>query len=206
MLAGKSGVVQCHMGDGARMLELIERVLRETEIPAKHFVPTHMNRSPELFEAGAAYAKNGGYVDFTTSTTPLFLDEGEVKCSAALGHLLGEGVPAPRITFSSDGQGSLPEFDAAGNMRGLKVGTSASLWPEVRDAVKVENVPLDIAVRVITTNAAGIYKLPRKGRLAAGYDADATFVDADTLEIRHVIARGRVMVRDGKPIVKGTFE
>ncbi len=52
MLAGKRGVVQCHMGDGARMLELIERVVRETEIPVKHFVPTHMNRNPDLFRAG----------------------------------------------------------------------------------------------------------------------------------------------------------
>lgn len=206
MLAGKAGVVQCHMGDGRRMLELILRVLDETEIPIEHFVPTHMNRNPYLFDEGIAFAKRGGYVDYTTSTDPVFLEEGEVKCSKALRIMLGENVPVGRITFSSDGQGSLPSFDADGKLKGLTIGTSRSLWLEVRDAVRDERIPLEIAVRVITSNTADIYKLARKGRIEAGRDADLVFVDRETLEICHVIARGRVMVKDGEAVVKGTFE
>ena len=206
MLSGKAGIVQCHMGDGGRMLELIERTVHETEIPIGQFVPTHMNRNPYLFKRGIEFAKQGGRVDFTTSTDPVFIEEGEVKCSRALKELLNSGVPVERITFSSDGQGSLPAFDENGRLKGLKVGTSSSLWPEVRDAVISEHIPAETAVRVITSNPADIYRLPRKGRIAPGHDADITFVDRGTLEIRHVISRGRVMVKDGEVIVKGTFE
>jgi beta-aspartyl-dipeptidase (metallo-type) len=206
MLSGKAGIVQCHLGDGPGMLDLIERAVRETEIPVEQFVPTHMNRNPRLFKQGIAFAKNGGRLDFTTSTTPLFLEEGEVKCSRALKVLLDEGIPVERITFSSDGQGSLPSFDGNGRLKGLTLGTSRSLWPEVRDAVTLEHIPLETAIRVITANPAGIYRLPRKGRIIEDNDADITFVDRDTLEIRHVIARGRVMVKDGAAVVKGAFE
>ena len=206
MLSGKAGIVQCHIGDGERMLELIERAVHETEIPVEQFVPTHMNRNPYLFKRGIEFAKGGGRVDFTTSTDPVFWGEGEVKCSRALKELLDAGVPVENITFSSDGQGSLPVFDADGKLKGLKVGSSRSLWPEARDAVLSEHIPIETAVRVITSNPAAIYRLPRKGRIAENFDADITFVDRGTLEIRHVIARGRVMVKDGAATVKGTFE
>ncbi|MDR3322151.1 MAG: beta-aspartyl-peptidase [Synergistaceae bacterium] len=206
MLSGKAGVVQCHMGDGRRMLELILRVVDETEIPIEHFVPTHMNRNPYLFKEGIDFALRGGCVDCTTSTDPIFFEEGETKCSVALKTLLDAAVPVERITFSSDGQGSLPAFDDSGNLAGLTIGDCRSLWPEVRDAVRDEKIPLETALRVITSNPADIYKLRRKGRVREDCDADITFVDQDSLEIRHVIARGRVMVRDGEAVVKGTFE
>ena len=206
MLSGKAGIVQCHMGDGKRMLELILRAVEETEIPIEQFVPTHMNRNQELFREGLRYAQWGGRIDYTTSTTQAFLDEGEVKCSKALKTALGKDIPVEQITFSSDGQGSLPDFDGDGKLKGLTVGTSASLWPEVVDAVQSENIPLELAIRVITSNPANIYKLPGKGRIQAGNDADITFVGAADLRIRHVVAKGRTMVKDGKAVVKGTFE
>ena len=74
MLSGKAGIVNVHMGDGERMLSLIERILAETEIPAKHFVPTHVNRNNQLFAAAIVYAKQddgtGRYIDLTTSSVP----------------------------------------------------------------------------------------------------------------------------------------
>jgi beta-aspartyl-dipeptidase (metallo-type) len=45
----------------------------------------------------------------------------------------------------------------------------------------------------------------RKGGLFVGADADLLVLDPE-LAIDTVIARGRVMVRDGKAVVKGTFE
>ena len=70
ILSGKAGVVNVHMGDGPRGLSLLRRLIDETEIPASQFVPTHINRNPSLFEEGIAFAKAGGFVDFTTSTVP----------------------------------------------------------------------------------------------------------------------------------------
>ncbi|HOT30093.1 MAG TPA: beta-aspartyl-peptidase [Candidatus Ozemobacteraceae bacterium] len=205
LLAGKAGIVNIHLGDGKRMLSFLEEIAATTEIPLSQFVPTHIGRNPELFRSGIEYARRGGYVDFTTSTTKEFLDEGEIKCSRALGTILAEGVPPDRITFSSDGQGSLPLFGPDGKLRGLTVGTCASLFPEVRDAVVQEGVDLSTALRVITSNPAEILKLRGKGCIKAGNDADLVLLRKDDLAIDTVMANGRVMVRDGKAVVHGTF-
>jgi beta-aspartyl-dipeptidase (metallo-type) len=206
ILSGKAGVVNVHMGDGARGLALLRRILAETEIPASQFLPTHINRNPRLFDEGIAYAKAGGYVDFTTSTVPAFLEEGEVKSSAGLRRMLDAGVDVAQITFTSDGQGSLPDFDAQGRLRRLEVGRVTSLFAEVRDAVQQEQVPLATALQVITSNPARILKLRGKGQIAAGADADIVLLDAATLAISGTMARGRWLMRDGQVLVRGTFE
>jgi beta-aspartyl-dipeptidase (metallo-type) len=206
MLSGKGGIVNVHMGDGPRGLSMIKAIAEETELTLAQFLPTHVNRNPELFAEAVEYAASGGHVDLTTSTTPVFLAEGEVKCSVGLKRLLDAGVPAARVSFSSDGQGSMPDFDENGRFKGLTIGRCASLWPEVVDAVREEGIPLEIALAVITSSPADHYRLPRKGHVAAGMDADFVLVDRETLAIRTVVARGRIMVKDGRPLVFGTFE
>ena len=206
ILSGKAGVVNVHMGDGTRGLAMLRRIVDETEIPSSQFVPTHINRNPTLFEEGIAYARSGGLVDFTTSTVPAFLEEGEVKCSHALRRMLDAGVDPSRITFTSDGQGSLPEFDAQGRLRGLSVGRVTSLFQSVREAVQDEQVPLDTALAVVTANPARNLKLRGKGELTPGADADLVLLEPATLEIRSVMARGQWLMRDGQPLVRGTFE
>ncbi len=206
ILAGKAGVVNVHLGDGRRGLSLLRRIVDETEIPRTQFVPTHINRNPSLFDEGIAWAKAGGFVDFTTSTVPAFLAEGEVKSSTGLRRMLDAGVDIGRITFTSDGQGSLPDFDAEGRLRRLEIGRVTSLFAEVRDAVRDEGVPLAVAVQPITATPAAALKLAGKGRLAAGADGDIVLLDAASLEIRGVIARGRWLMRDGVPLARGTFE
>jgi beta-aspartyl-dipeptidase (metallo-type) len=206
ILSGKAGVVNVHMGDGRRGLSLLRRLIDETEIPASQFVPTHVNRNPSLFEEGIAFAKSGGLVDFTTSTVPAFLADGEVKSSTGLKRMLDAGVDIGHITFTSDGQGSLPAFDAQGRLQRLEVGRVTSLFAEVRDAVLCEGLPLADALRVITSNPARILKLHAKGELVPGADADLVLLEPKTLEIRGVLARGRWLMRDGEVLVRGTFE
>jgi beta-aspartyl-dipeptidase (metallo-type) len=181
-------------------------VVENTDIPIKQFYPTHINRNPNLFEEGIKYALKGGYVDFTTSTIPQFLEDGEVECGKGLKRMLDEGVPAENITFTSDGQGSLPEFDQEGEFKGLKVAQVSSLFNAVRDAVLEEGVPLETAIKVITSNPARILKLHQKGSIAEGKDADVVIVDKEDLTVDTVLARGKVMVEKGQAVVKGTFE
>jgi beta-aspartyl-dipeptidase (metallo-type) len=206
ILSGKAGVVNVHMGDGRRGLALLRRIIEETEIPAAQFLPTHIGRNPSLFEEGIAYAKAGGFVDFTTSTVPAFLEEGEVKCSVGLRRMLDAGVDAANITFTSDGQGSLPDFDESGRLRRLEIGRVTSLFAEVRGAVRGEGVPLATALQVITSNPARILKLRGKGALEAGADADIVLLDPASLEIDGVIAKGRWLMKARAPLARGTFE
>ncbi|MGI8314812.1 beta-aspartyl-peptidase [Halobacillus mangrovi] len=206
MLSGKKGVVNVHVGDSEDRLTIIEEVVANTDIPITQFYPTHINRNSELFEAGIDYAKRGGNVDFTTSTIPKFIEDGEVKSSEALKRMLEAGVPIERMTFTSDAQGSLPDFDAGGNLTGMKVGKIRSMYEAFVEAVKQFNVPLDNALQVITSNPAHILGLKAKGEVKKGMDADLVLLDEETLSIETVVALGREMVKNGEAVVKGTFE
>ncbi|WP_226617976.1 beta-aspartyl-peptidase [Cytobacillus firmus] len=206
MLSGKAGIVNVHVGDSYDHLKLLEDIAENTDIPIKQFYPTHINRNPHLFEAGIRYAKKGGYVDFTTSSIPKFLEEGEVKCSKALRIMLDEGVPAGQITFTSDGQASLPDFNEQGELVGLQIGKVSTLFSEVRDAILQEGVSIENALSVITKNPASILKLHQKGKIEEGKDADLVILNKETLAIETVYSLGRKMVEDGKAVVKGTFE
>lgn len=108
ILSGKAGILEIHVGDGERKLSLLNQIADKTDLPIRQFHPTHINRNEELFKEGIQFAKRGGYVDFTTSTIPHFLEEGEVKCSKGLRIMLEEKVAIDSITFSSDGNASLP--------------------------------------------------------------------------------------------------
>lgn len=206
ILSGKAGILEIHVGDGERKLSLLNQIVDKTDLPIRQFHPTHINRNEELFKEGTQFAKRGGYVDFTTSTIPHFLEEGEVKCSKGLRIMLEEKVAIDSITFSSDGNASLPFFDDNGDYKGLQVGKVSSLFQEVRDAVLEESVPLETALQVITSNPAKVLKLSNKGHIQPGKDADLVLLDKETLTIKTVFAQGKVMVKDGVPVVKGTFE
>lgn len=207
ILSGKAGLVNIHMGDGERMLSCLRYVVKNTEIPPSNMLPTHINRSTRLLKDGMDYAKTlGGYVDLTTSSDPDYLEEDEVKASTGLKFLLEQGVPEHQITFSSDGQGSMPIFDRDGNFLGLGVGKVTSLYREVRDAVLKEKVDLTQALRTVTSNPAALLKLTRKGRVAVGCDADLVLVRQEDLQIHTVLAKGRRMVQNGAAVRKGTFE
>lgn len=207
ILSGKAGLVNIHMGDGERMLSYLRYVVQETEIPPSNMLPTHINRSTRLLKDGIDYARTlGGYVDLTTSSDPDYLEEDEVKASTGLRIMLEQGVSERRITFSSDGQGSMPIFGKDGAFLGLGVGKVTSLYREVRDAVLQEKVDITRVLRTVTANPADLLKLGQKGRIRTGCDADLVLADRDTLQIHTVLARGRVMVENGEAVKKGTFE
>lgn len=206
MLSGKAGVINMHMGDAKNPLNIIYAVLENSNIPITQFLPTHMNRNPWIFEDAVAYVKKGGYADFTTSTTPQFLEEGEVAAAKAVKRMLDSGVDISRMTISSDGQGSLPLFDAAGVLKGLTIGRSSSVMESIREMCFDENIPIEKAIKTATSNPASILKLNSKGHVDVGFDADLVVLRKDDMSIKDVICKGRVMVRDGAAVVKGTFE
>lgn len=207
ILSGKAGLVNIHMGDGKEKLEFLKYILKETQISAANMLPTHINRSRTLMQEGIEYARDlGGYIDLTTSSDPDFLEPEEVKASTGFGMALKAGVSSDHITFSSDGQGSLPIFSPDGTFLGLGVGKVTSLYREMRDGVLMENLPLSVALKPVTINPARLLKLPQKGCIKEGKDADLVLADEETLEIDTVIAMGKLMLCHGQILEKGTFE
>lgn len=206
LLSNKAGIVNVHLGGGARKLDMLFSLLENTEIPAEQLLPTHINRSTELFNMSIDYINKGGYVDLTTSSDENYLEPGEITASKALKKFLEKKVPIENITFSSDGNGSMPVFNDKRELIGLGICSVKTLYNEVRNAVLKEGIPIEKAISVITSNVARLLKLEDRGKIEKGYAADFVLVDKKNLNIRDVYAKGKALVKDGVPIKKGVFE
>lgn len=203
MLGGKAGLVQLHIGEGKKGLEYLFRLVEETEIPIGQLLPTHITRSPAVFEEAIRFAQMGGNVDITASGRRLTW---RMKVGEALRQFLSAKVPVEQITLSSDANGSMPVFDEKGSLIGLAVGDIQNLWEEFRCLVTEEGFPVPNILKCITLNPAKRIKIDQyKGSLEEGKDADLVIFDTDW-KIDRVYSLGRVMVSGGKATVKGTFE
>jgi beta-aspartyl-dipeptidase (metallo-type) len=188
MIGGKAGIVNIHMGDAIDPFRPLHLVVENSELKYTQFLPTHCNRNDYIFEDAKEYGKKG-YVDITTSSYPYYPDE-EIKPSAALRLLLESGVPPGHITFTSDACGSLPGFDpVTGKLVKIEMGLPDSVLREIREAVTMEKIPLEMALSVATSNPATILKLPGKGFIREGFDADILLLDKD-LYLKRLMANG----------------
>lgn len=204
MLAGKAGIVNIHMGGGKNGLGYLYKIIEEDILSPQKMLPTHINRSQKLLEQGRDYAKIGGLIDLTTSSSNP--QEAINECAESFKFLLDEGTPLANITFSSDAQGSLPKFDENGNMTGMRIGQVKSLFAAVKSAVKDFDISLEAALKVITENPARIFDLKEKGKLKENNDADLVILDKKKLEIESVIAKGEILIEDKQAVMKGTFQ
>ncbi len=201
MLGGKPGILHLHLGDGSRGLELVFRIIHETEIPITQIIPTHCNRNPLLLDQALEYAREGGRIDLTSgigSHAPSMTVEAAVRLAVEA------GAPLENISVSSDSNGSLPVFDRDGNLERLDVANQKTLLEQLRLIVGNGVLDLRRALALFSTNPARFYGLDHKGRVAAGADADLIFFN-DDLEFVHLMARGRMAVSDGTTVLRGTF-
>jgi beta-aspartyl-dipeptidase (metallo-type) len=205
MLAGKAGIVNIHLGDAPAGFEPLRALVAAGDLPIRQLLPTHCGRTEAVFAGALDWLRAGGVADFTTSTVPAFIKGGEVSAGSALARIREAGISLDQVSLSSDGQGSLPLFDAQGRLSGVTVGTSASLLEAIREAVAL-GVPLPEALATVTANPAGFLRLERKGRLVPGKDADLVLLEPGSLAVRHVIAGGRFLVREGRAVVRGAFD
>ncbi len=206
MLGGKAGVVHLHLGEGKNGLDMVFQALKHSDLPVSQFVPTHVNRLSELMRQGQKFIKMGGIIDLTAGIEPGETSPDALNISDSLIQLKKAGLSLTQVTVSSDGNGSLPQFDTRGELTGMSVGSVGVLWADVKKAINIGAVTFEEGLRLITSNVAKILKIfPQKGILAAGSDADLVLLDK-RLTITKVVARGRLMVDNGMPVVKGTFE
>ncbi len=202
LMSGKAGILHLHLGDGARGLELVRRALDLTELPARVFYPTHVNRRSRLFAEAIELATRGCTVDVTAFP----VEEGEDAFSApdAILRYLASGAPPERLTCSSDGGGCLPTFDGEGRLVTMDVGRPGSI-AETLGVLLSRGLSLEDALPIFTRNVARLLRLRHKGEISVGADADLVVL-GDDHRVRDVMARGRFVVRAGEPTVFGTFE
>lgn len=199
----KAGVLHLHLGDGTRGLDLVRRALETTELPARTFHPTHVNRRAALWEEARHLARERGVV---VDVTAFPIEEGDEALAAdvAVEAWLDARLPTLGLTLSSDGGGCLPTFDADGRVASMDVGRPSMLEGTLRALLGRGRALADV-LPFFTSNVARVLRLERKGQVRVDADADL-IVLAPGGFIRHVMARGRMVVREGEPVVRGAFE
>jgi len=178
--------------------------LKETEIPATQFIPTHVNRNLPLLEEAILFIQQGGYIDLTASLDPEAEDKRVQSVATAIELCLKKKAPISHITISSDSNGSLPVFDQQGNLTGLTVATQKSLLMNFEYIIKNKILNLEQALTLFSTNPASFYKLNNKGEIKEGKDADLLLFDRE-FKITDFFIKGKVMIADGKLTARSTF-
>jgi beta-aspartyl-dipeptidase (metallo-type) len=180
MLSGKAGLTHFHVGEEETRLEPLRELIEDFQVKAEWLYPTHVQRNERLLREAIDLANEGACVDFDVVNEDL---------GRWLEFYLENGGPMERLTISSDADSSTPDI----------------LAEQVRGLVTTHGFSLDVVLPLVTTNPARILKLPRKGRIAAGCDADLLVVEPESLVVRDVFTRGRRAVQDGQLVHREKF-
>jgi beta-aspartyl-dipeptidase (metallo-type) len=193
LVSGKPGILTVHIGADTAGIEPIFDILETTDIPAKHFRPTHMARHAAQ---AARLTEMGGYADFTT----------RAGFAAEFAKII-DMSNKEFLTLSSDSNGSAPIWDEKHErIIGMGIGRMTTLYGTVKELVTECNLPLADALTYITSNVARALEIyPRKGTVTVGGDADIVLLDKD-LNVDTVIAKGRKMMTGKDVLVKGMYE
>ena len=200
MLSGKPGMICLHMGNGPRGLQPVFEALENSDIPVGIFRPTHVGRSKQLREEAFQLLKMGGWIDFTCGSRK------QGGPGNAIAEAIRMGLPTEHITVSSDGHGSWSKYDKMGKLLQIGVSGVDSMLKELRNMVFEKGMELETALPFFTSNAAAALGLTgRKGVIQEKADADMVLLN-ENLEPTAVIAKGEILMQDGKLLKKGTYE
>jgi beta-aspartyl-dipeptidase (metallo-type) len=195
LMTGKAGVLHLHVGDGAEGLEPVRAALADSEVPARVFYPTHVNRRKALFTEAVALASGGSPVDITAF--PVSEGEDAWSASDALVRYLESDAPAELVTVTSDGGGCLPSFDASGQVTTFDVAAPGALAGALAEAVAA-GLSLETALPAFTANPARAFRLAGRGTVAVGSYADVVVLD-DSHRPSFSLLGGNWYDTDGEP-------
>ncbi|HKR66133.1 MAG TPA: amidohydrolase family protein [Thermoanaerobaculia bacterium] len=179
-LTRKAGVLHLHVGDDERRLSILRDVLDHHAVDARTIYPTHVERNEELMREAVALSRRGMFVD---------VDVFEEDLGRWVPFFRDEGGDLARLTASSD----------------AAINSPRTLLEQIRECVRDRILPLDEALALATRNTAAVLKLADNGAVAEGCRANLLVLEKESLEVRHVVANGRVLVRNGEVVQREPF-
>ncbi|HVZ45173.1 MAG TPA: amidohydrolase family protein [Ramlibacter sp.] len=182
-MSGKAAPLHLHVGRMKEGMQALFDLVDKLDFAPAQAVPSHVNRAPDrfpVFEQGLRFAKLGGNIDFTCclgprNHLPVGLDPVEAVMRA-----LDAGVPAERISLSSDAGVAVP--DGRG---GAEAVPPAILYRDVLRLVQEARLGWPEALAFVTTHVARMLGLAAtKGAIAPGMDADLVLIGEDHRIVR----------------------
>jgi len=202
LMTGKAGILHFHLGDGKRGLDLLEKLLDETEIPPRVLNPTHCNRNIPLFEQACELTKKGISMDITAFPPSESLDE--YSAAESFRQFKNGNFDQSKITISSDGGGCLPHFNKQGELLHLDYGKCTLLSDCIKELLD-EGYQLEDVIAPFTKNVSQLLRLKNKGEIKVGHDADLVILDHDN-RVESVMALGQWHQKNHKTLIRGSFE
>ncbi|CAM6101204.1 unnamed protein product [Calypogeia fissa] len=191
MLSGKAGIVHFHTGAASSLLDPLWDVINFSKgaIPITQMIPTHISsRGQALLEAAETWIQAGGYVDITAD------QESESAAFTALRDWHQKGAVAlDHISLSSDGFGSLPSYNAQGELLKYDIASPKANLYTIQQLVLNGGWTFQQAASLSTVNPATFLSLAKKGKLDVGMDADVIVLNALSLQLEYVVAAGQLM-------------
>ncbi|WP_373998045.1 amidohydrolase family protein [Bdellovibrio bacteriovorus] len=173
MLSKKAGVTHFHMGDKKQGMKILFKLMEEFDLPSNCIYPTHVGRTESLMKDATKFTIKDGFVN---------LDTTEGNLHECLTKILGYGAKKDRITVSTDASINSPD----------------SLFAQLRECHLKYKMNLEDVLPHFTSHTANVLKLHSKGGLEVKKDADLVIVERKNFTIRDVIARGKVLMRNGR--------
>ena len=177
LLSGKAGRTHFHVGEESTRLQPLRDIVEQYNVQCEWLYPTHVQRSRELMREAIDLANEGAFLD---------IDVVEQDVHKWLRFYLDNGGPIEKLTISSDMDSATPDI----------------FYEQFCGLVVKHGFALELVLPLFTSNTAQALKLPRKGGVRPGMDADVAVLTKGSLDIREVVARGRVVLRDGIPVVR----
>jgi len=179
-LSGKAGISHFHVGPNSNRLKILRKLIRRYDIDVKSLYPTHVERSEKLMDEALEMVHQGAMID---------VDVVEKDLPKWLRYYLDHEGDLTRLTVSSDSFMTGPH----------------NLLEQISACVAELQQPLERLIPLVTSNCARILRLPTKGRVEPGMDADLALVDRRSLEVTDVIAGGRPLMRAGRLLKQEPF-
>jgi len=180
MLSKKAGVSHFHVGETETRLKLLHQLIDEFHTPPQCVYASHVERNKKLMRDAITLTRSGCFVDLDTAGE----DVSEYIC-----FYFDKDADPELLTLSSD----------AG------VTSPSNLLDQIRSARERGCIEFPRLLALVTKNTARVLKLEHKGELADGKAADVLVLDADSLELKEVIAGGKRLFREGRLDFKESF-
>lgn len=181
MLSKKAGVTHFHVGDTESRLKLLHQLIDDFHTPPQCIYASHVERNKKLLRDAIQLTRSGCFVDFDTA--------GEEDLTEYICFYFKNDAEPGQLTLSSD----------AG------VTSPSNLLEEIRRCAQGGCVELPQLLSLVTKNTATVLKLENKGHLAPGKAADVLVLEAESLELKEVIAGGKRLYRDGELVFKESY-
>ncbi len=206
-LAGKGGVLCLQVPPYfEQCLKPMMAMLDTSRVPIEQLVPSHVNQTDMYMSDAMEWGRRGGWVDVGANYRPDNHYERSTDPAIAVTEMLEAGIDGAQILISSDGNGAPPKEEKGEAVpTRANYGKVSSLHMVWKQLIDQDRCSVEQALRFVTSNVAIAYRLPNKGKVQEGMDADLIVFDENWTPVT-VIARGKFMVKEDEIIVRSMFE